>query len=222
MVFDFRMGALLLCVLSACGCSSLTPPPDASTPPPFEFRLGPGDKLQISVWGEKQLHKELEIGPDGQIAFPLIGDVRLSGLTPDEARVELAKRLKASYVDPVVSISLKEMRSHVIHVSGEVARPGSVPYVRGATVLGAIQAAGGFLPATAELEEVHVVRSRLSEPMAYGVDLQSVLDGRRFDMWLLPGDVVYVPPRTLTRWNRWWRQAFFWGDPVDPPTILRR
>lgn len=205
----------LLALLCATGCTSLLPPPEESEPPPFEFRLGPGDKLRISVWGEKELHQELVLTPDGSVAFPLIGDVTLAGLTLDETRVELAKRLRAGYVDPVVSVALVEMHSHVIHVSGEVARPGSVPYVRGATALGAILAAGGFRSATADTEQVHVIRSRLSEPSTYGLDVQAVLEGQHFDMWLLPGDVIYVPPRLLTRWDRWWRQAMPWGEPVD-------
>jgi polysaccharide export outer membrane protein len=201
--------------LLLAGCGSLPAPPIDPEPPPFEFRLGPGDRISVTVWGEKELQQELELGPDGAVAFPLIGDVDLAGLTPDEARIELAKRLRASYVDPVVSVALKEMRSHVIHVAGEVERPGSVPYVRGATVLGALQAAGGFKPATADLEGVRLLRTRLSEPSAFEVDVDAVLSGAASDAWLLPGDVVYVPPRTLTRWNRWWRQAFPWSDPVD-------
>jgi protein involved in polysaccharide export with SLBB domain len=206
---------LLLALLGMTGCTTLLPPPEEAEPPPFDFRLGPGDKVKISVWGEKELHQELVLGPDGSVAFPLIGDVTLTGLTLNETRVELAKRLRAGYVDPVVSVALVEMHSHVIHVTGEVARPGSVPYVRGATALGAILAAGGFLSATADIEQVHVVRSRLSDPATYGLDVKAVLEGRHFDMWLLPGDVVYVPPRLLARWDRWWRQASPWGDPVD-------
>lgn len=207
--------ALLLLLLCTSGCVSLLPPPAEDQPAPFEFRLGPGDKIRVHVWGAKELHQELVLGPDGSAALPLIGAVAMSGLTLDETRVELAKRLKAEYVDPVVSVSLIEMRSHVIHVLGEVARPGSVPFVRGATVMGAILAAGGPLSATADLTQVHVVRTRLTKPVAYGLNVEEVLDGERFDMWLLPGDTVYVPPRLVTRWNRWWRQALPFGDPVD-------
>jgi polysaccharide export outer membrane protein len=194
---------------------TLQPPPAEDEPAPFEFRLGPGDKIRVHVWGEKELHQDLELGPDGSAAFPLIGAVAMSGLTLAETRVELAKLLKVAYVDPVVSVSLLQMRSHVIHVLGEVARPGSVAYVRGATALGAILAAGGPLSATADLTQVHVVRTRLSKPAAYGLNLEELLDGKRFDMWLLPGDTVYVPPKLVTRWNRWWRQAWPWSDPVD-------
>ncbi|RMG17779.1 MAG: polysaccharide export protein [Planctomycetota bacterium] len=215
-----RLAPALLLLLA--GCTTLAPPPEESAPPPFEFRLGPGDRISVSVWGEKDLHRELVLGPDGAAAFPLIGSVQLAGLTPDEARVELAKRLRSSYVDPVVSVSLLESRSHVIHVAGEVALPGSVPFVRGATVLGVLGAAGGFLPATAALDQVRVIRARLNDPHAFQVDVEAILAGQAWDMWLLPGDVVYVPPRTLTRWNRWWRQAWPWSDPVDRPPARAR
>jgi polysaccharide biosynthesis/export protein len=208
---------VLAATLAAAGCSGLQPPPPQLEPPPFEFRIGPGDRLRISVWGEEKLQHDVEVGPDGAIAFPLIGDVQVVGLTLNELRVELAQRIKALVVDPVVSISLLETRSTMVHVLGEVVRPGAVTYVRGATVLGAIQAAGGFKAPTADLREVHVIRDRMGQRAAYGVDLEAVLDGDGPDLWLVPGDVVYVPPRLLTRWDRWWRQAGPFGDPVDAP-----
>jgi polysaccharide export outer membrane protein len=211
-----RLGLLLVAAL-ATGCSSLQPPPPQVQPPEYEFRIGPGDRLRVSVWGEEKLQQDVEVGPDGLIAFPLIGDVQVVGLTLNELRVELAQRIKALVVDPVVSVSPLETRSTLVHVVGEVHRPGAVTYVRGATVLGAVQAAGGFKAPTADLGEVHVVRDRMGQRAAYGVDLHAVLAGEGPDMWLLPGDVVYVPPRLLTRWDRWWRQFGPFGDPVDAP-----
>jgi polysaccharide export outer membrane protein len=206
--------ALSICLLAA-GCTSLPCPPEEEGPPPFDFRLGPGDRLQVSVWGEQQLTQEIQVAADGSISYPLIGDVQLGGMSLAEARVEMAKRLRDTYVDPVVSLTLIEMRSHVLHVAGEVARPGTIPYVTGATVLGAIQAAGGFIPATAELGEVRVIRRRMTTPQAFVVDVESVLEGSCRDMWLAPGDAVYVPPRLLTRWSRWWHQALGGEEPAE-------
>lgn len=215
-------GALLRLTLAAAllagvGCASYQEAPTESEPAPFEFRFGPGDRLRVGVWGEQQLQLDLQVGPDGSVSVPLVGDVALGGLTLDEARVELAKRLKAGYVDPVVSVSLVEMRSHVIHVVGEVAKPGTVSFVRGATVLAAIQASGGAREGIADLSQVRVVRARTFRPVAYELDLEAVLGGERADLWLLPGDTIYVPARLLARWNRWWRLLWPWSDPVEQP-----
>lgn len=213
-----RLAAALSTLLLLQACQGLPPPPPATAPPPFEFRLGPGDRVRVSVWGEDKLQHEVEVGPDGAIAYPLIGDVQVAGLTLDELRIEVAQRIKALVVDPVVSVALLETRSTVVHVVGEVARPGVVTYVRGASVLGAVQAAGGFLPATAALDEVRVVRDRMGARQAYALDLEAVLAGDTADMWLVPGDVVYVPPRLVSRWDRWWRQGGFFTTPIDPQT----
>lgn len=212
-----RLAVALLGALGA-GCASYPDGPISAEPPEFELRLGPGDRIRISVWGEEKLQHDVEVGPDGAIAFPLIGDVGVVGFTLNELRVELAQRIKALVVDPVVSVALLETRSAVVHVAGEVVRPGVVSYVRGATALGAIQAAGGFLAGTADLSDVRVIRDRMNARQAYGMDVEEVLAGERTDMFLMPGDVVYVPPRLLTRWDRWWRQAGFFTDPLDPLT----
>ena len=210
--------ALLLALqATAGGCASYQEPPSSPDPPPFELRLGPGDRVRVSVWSEEKLQHDLEVHPDGSINFPLIGDVPVVGLTLDEARIDLAQRIKAVVLDPTVSVSLLESRSSLVHVLGEVVRPGVVSYVRGATTLGAVQAAGGYLAPTADLGGVRVVRDRMGERVAYEVDLEDVLSGEASDMWLVPGDVVYVPPRLLTRWDRWWRPAGPLGDPVDAP-----
>lgn len=217
-----RLLLALLPGLALAGCGGLPTPPAADAPPEFEFRLGPGDRVRASLWGEQQLDREVEVGPDGVVSLPLIGDVRIQGLTLDEARVEIAQRYRAVLTDPVVSIEMLEMRSHVVHVMGEVARPGSVPYVRGATALGAIMAAGGALPATADLGDVRIVRDRMGATAAFALDADAVLAGEASDAWLLPGDLVYVPARLLSRWDRWWRQAVPWADPVDYSARPRR
>jgi len=208
---------LLLGGAFASGCQSFHDPPVEPEPAPFEFHMGPGDRVHVSVWGERELQLDLQLGPDGSVAIPLVGDVKLGGLTLDEGRVELAKRLKAGYVDPTVSLSLIEMRSHVIHVSGEIKTPGTVAYVRGATVLAAIQASGGAKEGIADLSGVRVIRTRTFKPAAYELDLEAVLAGERADMWLLPGDTIYVPARTLVRWNRWWRLFWPWSDSLEAP-----
>jgi polysaccharide export outer membrane protein len=206
------MRRVLLLLVLLVGCSAPDHPREAS-PAPFEFRLGPGDKIGVSVWKE-DLALETEIGPDGAISFPLIGRVDLSGLTLDEARVQLASRLKTHITTPTVTITLKEMRSKVIHVMGEVYRPGTVPFVRGANVVSAIQAAGSYISPTANITEIRVVRDRVTTPKVFRLDLEKIISAEDTDMYLEPGDLVYVPPRGITSWDRAVRQ-FFAADPSE-------
>jgi polysaccharide export outer membrane protein len=214
MGFDWaRASIVMLLVALAPGCVVYTPKPNEAAPAPFEFRLGAGDRIAISVWKEA-LDLETEIGPDGAISFPLVGRVELSGLTLDEARVHVATLLTAHLKAPTVTIMLKEMRSKVIHVMGEVAKPGSVPFVRGANVVSAIQAAGSIIAPTADTSEVRVVRSRVTNPVVYRIDLDRIVAAEDTDIYLEPGDLVFVPPRTISSWGRWWRQ-FWWNDPSE-------
>jgi polysaccharide biosynthesis/export protein len=208
-----RVLVLIGLFLLANGCVAYSPKPNEANPAPFEFRLGAGDRIGIAVWKE-DLTLETEIGPDGAISFPLIGRIELSGLTLDEARVQLASRLMTHLKSPTVTVMLKEMRSKVIHVVGEVSRPGSVPFVRGANVVSAIQAAGSYIPATANTSEVRVVRDRMTTPRVFRVDLEKISAAEDTDMYLEPGDMVYVPPRGITSWDRAVRQ-FFGGDPSE-------
>jgi polysaccharide export outer membrane protein len=209
---------LAITLLLAAGCTSLPAAPEAvGEPAPLDFRLGVGDRIRIGLWGEQQFEHELEVGPDGRVSLPLIGAVPLGGLTLDEARIALAQRYKAQYVEPVVTLGLIEARSMVVHVLGEVVRPSTVSFARGATVLGAIVAAGGFRPATADVASVQLVRQRLGqEPQAFAIDIEAIMAGLRADTWLQPGDVVFVPARAVTSWYRWWQQAMPWGDGAEP------
>lgn len=206
--------AIVALLALASGCIAYTPKPNEATPAPFEFRLGPGDRLSISVWKEDLLAFEGEVGPDGAISFPLVGRVELGGLTLEEARLHLATLLTAHAKAPTVTITLREVRSKVIHVMGEVSRPGSVPFVRGANVVSAVQAAGSYISVTADTTDVRVIRDRVLAPKVYKVDLERLAAGLDTDMYLEPGDLVYVPPRGITSWDRFWRQLFF-NDPSE-------
>jgi protein involved in polysaccharide export with SLBB domain len=106
------------------------------------------------------------------------------------------------------------MRSKVIHVMGEVARPGSVPFVRGANVVSALQAAGSCIPPTADTSEVRVIRDRMTSPRVFRVDLDKIAAAQDTDMYLEPGDLIFVPSRGITSWDRGVRQ-FFGGDPSE-------
>ncbi|KZZ41843.1 capsular biosynthesis protein [Thalassolituus sp. HI0120] len=107
------------------------------------YRLGAGDLINISVYDEKDLTLEVRIGLSGQISYPLLGDVVVSGLSPKELEQKLTAGLKGPYlIDPSVTVSIVEYRP--FYVTGEVKKPGSYAFHPGLTVERAISIAGGF------------------------------------------------------------------------------
>lgn len=132
--------------LALQGCSSVPPKEvlEEAGKSASEFLLGPEDVLEVHVWRNQDLTRQVVIRPDGMISLPLIGDVKASGLTATQLADSIAKRL-AEYKDhPSVSVSVKEVNSYYIYVMGEVAKPGKYQLKSHTTVLQGITMAGGF------------------------------------------------------------------------------
>ncbi|MBL6934973.1 MAG: polysaccharide export protein [Alphaproteobacteria bacterium] len=108
-----------------------------------QYRLGPGDRLSVIVFGQNDLSGEFEISGNGEISLPLAGPINAAGLTTSEFQARVTKILDESYlVDPRVNIDVVNYRP--FYVLGEVARPGRYDYVSGLDVRQAIALAGGF------------------------------------------------------------------------------
>jgi polysaccharide export outer membrane protein len=122
-----------------------------------EFLLGPEDVLEVVVWRNQDLSRQVVVRPDGMISLPLVGDVQAAGLTADQLAERIAKRLKEYKENPAVSVSVKEVNSYNVFVLGEVAKPGKYQLKSYTTVLQAISMAGGFTP-YASKNKLQVVR----------------------------------------------------------------
>ena len=145
------------------------------------YKLQAGDRIQITVFGHEELSGNFAIDDGGSIAFPLLGRVRLDGLTLYQAEGLLIHALKPDYlVDPRVGIQIREHRP--IYILGEVANPGSYPYRQGLTVTEAVALAGGF---TFRANEDALRIKRASDPARRG---QTATPATR----VLPGDTVRV------------------------------
>lgn len=137
----------LVFVICASACASGAPAVSEHTAAPMpqttEYRLGPGDRLRVSVFNREELTGEFTIGTQGRIAYPLVGEVDAAGLTVAELTHQLSEQLRNGYVrDPIVNVEIAEYRP--FYILGEVNRPGAYPYSPGMTVLGAVATAGGF------------------------------------------------------------------------------
>jgi len=123
--------------------ATATPPPAATAVAP-DYVIGPEDMLQISVWKNDSLSRQLPVRPDGKISMPLLHDIQASGLTPMQLRDKITAGLQEYMPSPEVSVTVLEVRSYRVSVLGEVQKPGVLQLKAPTTVLEAIALAGGF------------------------------------------------------------------------------
>jgi polysaccharide export outer membrane protein len=140
------VGLGLLAVLAAgCGTPVGTHIPietSRAAGPPHEYRLGPGDRVALTVFGQADLSTAATVSPTGKLAFPLIGDIPAGGRTLDQVQ-DTTRQILASglLVNPRLSMEIVTYRP--FYITGEVARPGSYPFVPGLDIRQAIAIAGG-------------------------------------------------------------------------------
>jgi polysaccharide export outer membrane protein len=160
-----------------------------------EFRLGPDDVLEITVYQDKELSRPaVPVRPDGKISVPLIGDMVASGKTAAELEKEIAGKYKQFIAEPAVSVVVKEVNSPKVSVLGEVKNPGMYKIKDRATVLDAIALAGG-LTEYAKKDKVSIFRPEPSgEQRVLKINLEDQIKGRRTDpFYVLPYDKIYIP-----------------------------
>jgi len=176
------------CLVSACAEGIGPPPPgfDLDAAPSAlgaTYRLGIGDKLKITVFGEDSLSGSAEVNAAGQVALPLAGEVPAEGKTLDQFRDIVARRLADGYLkNPRVTVEITNYRP--IYVHGEVKNGGEFPYKTGLKLRDAVAMAGGYTY-RANQSYALVTREGLSEARvpANGA------------VMLRPGDNVRIPER---------------------------
>jgi polysaccharide export outer membrane protein len=162
--------------------------------PPTEYLIGPEDVLEISVWKEEGLEREVLVRPDGKLSFPLAGDVQAAGRTPEKVQAEITERIKRYIPDPVVTVTVKTIGGNKIYVIGEVRNPGSYVIGRYVDVIQALTLAGGLTPFASE-NSIKVLRREGTKEIVVSFEYAEVKKGRRLEqnIFLRGGDVVVVP-----------------------------
>ncbi len=149
-----------------------------------EYRLGTGDQIRVTVFGQADLSGEFKVGTNGNISLPLIGKVAALGHTLQELELAIIGKLKPDYLrNPQVSIDVLNYRP--FYIIGEVKNPGSYPYVGGMRVVNAVAMAGGF---TYRARESKLLITRAKNP-------QKKPELAEQNTLVLPGDVIKVPER---------------------------
>jgi polysaccharide export outer membrane protein len=165
-----------------------------------DYILGPEDILEIAVWKNNDLSKQVQVRPDGRISLPLVGDVSAVGKTPSQLTDEISSRLRAYMENPTVSILVKEVKSYQIYVLGEVNKPGKYPLTSKLTLLQAITVAGGFTQVAARNKIVVFRYGKDAEGLTKikaSYDDMVIRDGSNQNIELRPGDLIVVPSETM-------------------------
>jgi polysaccharide export outer membrane protein len=156
-------------------------------------RLRPGDRLAIRVFGEPELTSEqYRIDAAGYLQVPLVGELIAAGLSPEELRRELTRRLGARFIrDPQVSVAVAESTKSRFAVEGHVEQPGVYEADQGTTLLSALAQARSPNK-TAKLDEILVFRVVNGQRMGARFDLRNIRAGILPDPQILPGDTIVV------------------------------
>jgi polysaccharide export outer membrane protein len=159
-----------------------------------EFRLGPGDVLEVSVWKDEALSRQVVVRPDGKISFPLIGDVIAQGQTVEALRQAVEDKIKGYVPDAPVTVIVMQVGSPKVYVVGKVAKPGL--YVMGETmrVMQALAMAGG-MTLFAKKDEILILRKENGHQKGFKFNFDKVAEGKDLEqnIFLKPGDTIVIP-----------------------------
>jgi len=166
--------------------------PDQATQP-TEYVVGDGDVLHINVWKESEISQTVVVRPDGNISLPLVGDVVVAGLSPRQIQQLLTEKLKNILTNPKVTVSVAEVRSKMVYITGEVGKPGAYPVALPLNVLQLIARAGG-LNEFANRKNIYILRGADKKNRLH-FNYKEVVKGKNSDqnVILQPGDTVVVP-----------------------------
>ncbi|GAB4282221.1 MAG: hypothetical protein Kow0092_37300 [Deferrisomatales bacterium] len=158
------------------------------------YRIGPGDLIEVSVWRDENLTREILVPPDGWISFPLLGDIQAAGRTVSELRDLFRKGLVKYVPDTPVSVFLKVPQSLKAYVIGKVNKPGQFPIGEDTTVLQILAMAGGLNPYAAA-DKILVLRQEGEGTVKLSFNYDEVKKGQALEqnVVLRRGDVVVVP-----------------------------
>jgi polysaccharide export outer membrane protein len=154
--------------------------------------LGPGDELEVTVYGAPDLSGRTRVSNDGNILIPLIGYVRVAGLSSSEAEATIEAQLRKNNIvnDPHVSVYAKEYTNSGISVSGEVAKPGFYSVLGPHRLFDVLQAAGG--PTDRAANKVVISHRDQTDPITLSIS-KDPAEMATSNIELRPGDTVVVP-----------------------------
>jgi polysaccharide export outer membrane protein len=168
-------------------------PPAATAAVPAQYRIGPDDTLDITVFQVPELTRTVQVDASGQFILPLVGRVQAAGHTADEISALLTEKLQGRYLnDPLITVMVKQAVSQRVTVDGAVIKPGVYNLNGPTTLLQALALANGPDPKVANLRKVAIFRSEGGERHGRVYDLARIRQGKAPDPEVQADDIVVV------------------------------
>jgi protein involved in polysaccharide export with SLBB domain len=166
--------------------------PGADVPVPADYVVGPGDLLNVQLYGSQNRTLRLTVGRDGRLSFPELGPIDVTGKTFESVASDIESRVARQIIGAQASVGLGNVRSIQVFVMGEARKPGAYTVSGLATVTSALYASGG-IELTGSLRDVQLKRRGVT---IRRLDLYDLLlrGDTSSDVPLLSGDVIFIPP----------------------------
>lgn len=172
------------------------------TPTQQDYKIGSNDLLDIKVFQAPELSQPVRVDPRGNISLPLIGTVRVEGLSQGQLEKQLAQKLGATYLkDPQVTVFIQEFTAQRVTIEGEVKTAGVFPIKGDMTLVQAVALSGG-LNSLADPSKTVLFRKNGNALKAYNVDLNAIRDGKMRDPYLRNDDRIIVHRSDARFWLR--------------------
>ena len=156
------------------------------------YIIGESDSLEVSIWGEQALSRQVTVRQDGLISLPLVGELKAAGKTPVELQVIIEQALSKFIKDPKCVVIVTEPRSKRIYVDGQVINPGQFILDKDIYVSQVISLAGGFTE-FADKGSITILRTEGDKRLPIKADYNKIIKGKKPDIKLMPGDTIVVP-----------------------------
>ena len=170
-----------------------------------EYRIRPGDQLDVKFFYNSNLNEQVVVRPDGRISLQLAPEIIAAGLTPAKLTELLTKTYAAHLDKPEITVIVRSFGGQMVFVDGEVNRPGMINLIGPMTVLQSLSQAGGVKD-TARRSEIIIIRPDFdNKPVVLLVNMGKIIDGTETSQYLnlMPNDIVYVPRSTIANVNVW-------------------
>jgi len=182
-------------LLAGCSTNRVAPPPPVAA----EYRIGPPDRLDISILPDPAIARSVTVRPDGMISVDLVGDIPAAGRTASEVARDIQTRISRYKRDAVVTVALGSAASTEITVMGEVGAQRTFPIQRETRLIEALGQVGG-VGMMADKDNIRIIRLQDGQSHIYYADLAAIEVGDLSTNYLLQGgDVIIVPPTTSAK-----------------------